>query len=290
MEEERLLLKLKDELKRENETDAFLVSVLETVHATAHTRVAVAKSKVGAAVKRIVDERPADSRAHALAKRIMAEWKVKFAASDAAGPVSPHSKAPSSSPPAALTTPSVKAPDDAKRKKTCALLQEIFAGDAGDYPLDVRARRAIEIETAMFTLPPTEYAAKYRSFKHNLVRNPVMRTNILDGVTSAAILITLTADELASEDQKEALNKDVTELANAKRSDWVDDNIERIKKMAGVPEDTKGMFKCSRCGSNKTSHYQKQTRSAGALSIYILCLCTNHARSLAPRGGEKTNQ
>ena len=57
----------------------------------------------------------------------------------------------------------------------------------------------------------------------------------------------------------------------AARSDWAEANSDVVDAQTGGG-DGSGMYKCARCGSTRTTNFQKQTRSADEpMTVFVKC-------------------
>lgn len=101
----------------------------------------------------------------------------------------------------------------------------------------------------------------------------------MDGKVSASDLVGMTGEQLANSKTRELREKESEFTFNAQRSDWLDANRDSVNKQAGI-EATGGLFKCFRCRSTKTTHYQKQTRCADEpMTVFVQCTnCGNRWR------------
>ena len=109
--------------------------------------------------------------------------------------------------------------------------------------------------------------AKYRSVLFNLKdpMNPDLRRKVLLGEIKAETLVTMSAEEMAS-DKRQRENIQI-KLKKLKRC--VHDADEEDKA-------TTDMFQCSRCRERKCTYYQLQTRSADEpMTTYITCVKCN---------------
>mmetsp|Transcript_14275 Transcript_14275/g.45749 ORF Transcript_14275/g.45749 Transcript_14275/m.45749 type:complete len:173 (-) Transcript_14275:432-950(-) len=170
------------------------------------------------------------------------------------------------------------------RKRTFGLLLQLFKGDDAvkDFPEKDMNFIAAHIEKAMsdaFGVGTADYKAKYRTLKTNLNLNKTLKAELLNGFLSASRLVKMTDNELLSSEAKEKIKTDNKDLIDQNRQDWLDDHREEIMKAVGINIEG-GMFKCGRCGSSKTTHYQKQTRSADEpMTVFIQCTkCPNRWR------------
>ncbi|KAI4331642.1 hypothetical protein MLD38_029810 [Melastoma candidum] len=168
--------------------------------------------------------------------------------------------------------------NDPVRDKIRELLAEAFAkvvSEADEYFRDeVNAcdpiRVAVTVESTMFEKMGRSNGNqkfKYRSIMFNLKdpNNPDFRRKVLLGQVKPDKLITMTPDEMAS-DQRQRENNQIKEKAlfDCQRG--------------GPPKATTDQFKCGRCGQRKTTYYQLQTRSADEpMTTFVTCVnCNNH--------------
>lgn len=111
-----------------------------------------------------------------------------------------------------------------------------------------------------------DYRSKVRSLTLNLKdkKNPTLRKNVLSGLIQASDLVTMTAEQLASEEQKAERNAlQMQNLFNAKG--------------AAAQEAETDAFECGRCKQRKCRYYQKQTRSADEpMTTFVTCTNCNH--------------
>lgn len=141
---------------------------------------------------------------------------------------------------------------------------------------------SIEIEAALFKHFKSiskEYKAKLRSLKFNLTKNDEIRSRVEAKDIMPSDLVMFTADELISKSVKNKREEAQSVIFNESRSDWFDKNRDKVNKVAGIKSDV-GLFKCFRCKSTKTTHYQKQTRCADEpMTVFIQCTsCGNRWR------------
>jgi transcription elongation factor S-II len=121
----------------------------------------------------------------------------------------------------------------------------------------------------------TAYSAKARSLCFNLKKNSQLRSNLLMGSTAADELVTMSSEELATSETKEARNVEINKLRDSRLLDWDTKNENKINDMCGIKGDLlqASLFTCGRCKSVKTTSTQKQTRSADEpMTVFVLCL------------------
>ncbi|MBA0764494.1 hypothetical protein Gotri_013843, partial [Gossypium trilobum] len=129
---------------------------------------------------------------------------------------------------------------------------------------------AVTVESVMFGKMGKSNGTnkiKYRSIMFNMKdpKNPDLRRKVLLGEVNPERLITMTPEEMASE-QRQRENKEIKEKA-----------LSYCERDA-APKATTDQFKCGRCGKRETSFYQMQTKSADEpRTTYVTCVnCNNH--------------
>jgi transcription elongation factor S-II len=211
---------------------------------------------------------------------------ARRSSSASAGAASSSSKTSNASGPAErLSSPlaRIPMPADPVRVKTVELFAKLFSDlEVEQWGREAVNNAATHIERAMteaLGTGTTEYKQKYRTLKTNLGLNLALKPDLLAGQLDAARLVAMTDKELLSADQQAAIHKANSDVMDASRQDWLDANREQIMKAVGINLEG-GMFKCGRCGSLKTTHYQKQTRSADEpMTVFIQCTkCPNRWR------------
>jgi len=175
-------------------------------------------------------------------------------------------------------------PSEQNRKKTCELLKGFFRSEEVKSKFEDKEVEniAIKVEKAMtdaFGANSAEYKAKYRTLKANMKLNPTLQVRLLEGMLSPDKLVKMSDQQLLSKEKAEQIEKAKQEILSAAEVDWLDKNREEMMKAAGVNIE-EGMFVCGRCGSTKTTHYQKQTRSADEpMTVFVQCTnCPNRWR------------
>lgn len=301
------LTELKDSLKAAS-PKADLLVLLEAIEKSTLelSRVDFVASKVGGVVKK-TSETSEHDETKAKARRLMQTWKTQFASSTESSAVkkprldtatstttaTPTTTTPTAEEEEAHSQASVESvpeapkpkrpsgvnlapPEDAKRKKICKLLGDIFVKDAGAFSADAIANCCIELERELHEAPKADFAAKYQVLKTKLPKNDELRRFLLSGEMESSELIKMTEEEMTPALERAASAKLLHDFQEAKRSDWHDVNRAAILAQAGVKDQT-GFFKCGRCQSTKTAFYQKQTRGADEpMTVFVQCLdCKN---------------
>jgi transcription elongation factor S-II len=160
--------------------------------------------------------------------------------------------------------------------------------EGGDQPDGVHAdalphligQRAAEIEEAIHVLYPhsaKSYADKARSLFFNLKKNVELSASVVLGTAgiSPHDLVSMTSEQLASDDLRTARLKEAQKVIDSKRLDWEQANEDKINEMCGIKGDLlrASLFTCGRCKSTKTTSTQKQTRSADEpMTVFVLCI------------------
>ncbi|KAF5747681.1 putative Transcript elongation factor IIS [Tripterygium wilfordii] len=167
--------------------------------------------------------------------------------------------------------------NDALRDKVRELLVEALskvASEADEYMKDeVNAcdpiRVAVSVESAMFEKLGRSNGSqkfKYRSIMFNIKdpNNPDLRRKVLVGHVKPERLITMTPDEMASDQRK-------------RENDQIKEKALFDCQLGGQPKATTDQFRCGRCGQRKCTYYQMQTRSADEpMTTYVTCVNCNH--------------
>ena len=104
-----------------------------------------------------------------------------------------------------------------------------------------------------------------------------MREVLGQGTIPPTALVHMSANDLATEEQRQQRHKLSRANIDARRSDYYQVNRADILKSVGVDPSKGGEFTCRKCGQNKTTHYALQTRSADEpMTVFVTCLtCSN---------------
>lgn len=132
---------------------------------------------------------------------------------------------------------------DERREKCVALLEQVL----GDREV------ALHIELTLYTqFYPLKYTQKARALRSNLAKNKQLRKQVLEGAISSEKLVDMGPREMATEENKQELERISQDAIDGRRSDWnVVNNGPKI-----------GMYRCGKCNSERTTASQAQTRSA----------------------------
>ena len=106
------------------------------------------------------------------------------------------------------------------------------------------------------------YKHTFLKIKHNLIHSPTLKDRILKGELKPKSVLGLSHQGLWPDGPyAKILEKNIRE--NMKK-DWVTNMIN--------DPDYKGLFRCKRCKSYKTTFYQMQTRSADEpMTVFVTC-------------------
>lgn len=219
----------------------------------------------------------ADSARHAAKSLATAKLSVAPAAKLSAAPAAHRPAAPPATPaltpgaprPSALASTGDKVRDLCRRTFAAAL--RVAAEEVGPAVAAGASPEALatDMETALllhFGGVGEPYKAKFRSLSFNLkdAKNPDLRRKVLLGQLQPAALLTLSAEDLASDAQRE-------ENARIREKKLFDSAPSAMKQA------TTDQFQCGKCRQRKTTYYQMQTRSADEpMTTFVTCLNCNN--------------
>ena len=111
------------------------------------------------------------------------------------------------------------------------------------------------------------YSNRVLEILHNIKENEDFRNKIVNGDIKSEELATMDVIKMISKEKQEQINKERNNEVNSIQGDW------RLKHMKA----TSGVYKCRKCGGNKTTQGEMQTRSADEpMTLFITCLeCGN---------------
>ena len=111
------------------------------------------------------------------------------------------------------------------------------------------------------------YTNRVLEILHNLKTNEEFKQNIVVGKITPDDLATMDVIDMVDKTKRKEINKAIENKVNSVRSDWE-------QKHAKV---TSGVYKCGKCGCDKTTQHEMQTRSADEpMTIFINCVeCGN---------------
>ncbi|KAK8802039.1 hypothetical protein WA158_006434 [Blastocystis sp. Blastoise] len=148
----------------------------------------------------------------------------------------------------------------------------------GDYDIQSIVLSISELEEALLThynctnIPMTdECLSQFRNIKFNLRQNEKLRHRYMNGQLTAKELVTMTSDDMKTDEQKEEEARSASIMFESKRMDWAKAHRKEILEQAGL-SGVDGTFKCPRCKSKNTSYFEKQTRSADEpMTVFVCC-------------------
>ena len=107
------------------------------------------------------------------------------------------------------------------------------------------------------------YTNRVLEIMHNIKENKDFRDKIVKGEIKPEDLCTMDVIDMINKDKRDEIAKTIEDKTNEMRSDW-------NKKHAKV---SSGVYKCRKCGGDKTTQFEMQTRSADEpMTIFITCL------------------
>lgn len=114
------------------------------------------------------------------------------------------------------------------------------------------------------------YTNRVLEILHNLKTNEDFKKKVVNGELSPEQLATMDVIEMLDKNKKKEINEAKENKVNSVRSDWE----ETHSKV------TSGVYKCKKCGGDKTKQHEMQTRSADEpMTIFITCTeCGNSWR------------
>lgn len=142
--------------------------------------------------------------------------------------------------------------NDPKRKKAIEMLTDKLLAKQGEDSYeasDVASHIESELIKKYANSNDANYKSKLLSIQFNLGKNPELCASVMTGAITPAKLVTMTPQEMASDEIKELRRK-------------IEQNNLDACQMAKPSQIETEMFKCGKCGSRKTSYFQLQTRSA----------------------------
>jgi len=170
------------------------------------------------------------------------------------------------------------------RQKIVELLKQQLVQSMPD---EVAMSIAMVIEKGMdhamsYDRAQKEYHSKARQLVVNIKKNPQLRENLLNGDVDPTMLATMTVSELASEEAKERRKHTLEQGRESKQGDYFLTNQQRLLEAnAGISADKQGsLYICRKCGSDRTTNYQLQTRSSDEpMTVFVTCMkCTHRYR------------
>jgi len=125
-----------------------------------------------------------------------------------------------------------------QRLKIMGKFVDLFKGDV---EMGLAELLAYLLEVAINDLHPQQsrddggraYSAKVLSMISNLRKNVNLKSDLLKGKLSPALLVTLSPEELATDDKRQARLKEKGLETEGRRSDWIEENRRAIQEDIG---------------------------------------------------------
>ncbi|KAI8851458.1 transcription factor S-II, central domain-containing protein [Chytridium lagenaria] len=287
MNEEQIVEHVRQIEKAIKDKDVQLVvAVLKQFNSWRPTAESLKKTSLGICMNNLRKHANSNDEIKNMAKGLITKWKEDLLKSSQ--PISekkPHPKVtiertnslPNSPAPSTPTpiTPSMKERNykldkimaksvgDKVRDKTVELLYAAI-GLGSDDASSLILMKATEVESALFNEyngVTDKYKSQFRTLVANLKdkENPKLRENVLNGTLVSVAIVTMTAEELMSDEMRRAAEE-------ARR-------INMQHSMTAPPQEAEtDAFKCGKCHQRKCTYYQKQTRSADEpMTTFVRC-------------------
>lgn len=127
------------------------------------------------------------------------------------------------------------------RRKVIKLFSERLGGGSTSAVQEAETADQIarNIESAVYNSYPQEkfnkeYSSKVRSLAFNINKNKCLKGNVLNGTISPNELVTMTIEQLATEEVKSNRQRIGHEDADGRRLDWVSEHLVDIKSAIGL--------------------------------------------------------
>ena len=156
------------------------------------------------------------------------------------------------------------------RKKLFKNLKTCLENDIEkDKKLEYLIEKVIDIEKLIYEKYKGEgpYTSRVLEILHNIKNNEEFKKKIVDGTIKPDELAIMEVFDMLDNTQKDKIHQEKEDKVNSVRSDW---NQKHTKPTSGV-------YKCRKCGCDKTTQFEMQTRSADEpMTLFITCVdCGN---------------
>eukprot|EP00428_Durinskia_dybowskii_P060534 CAMPEP_0170377652 /NCGR_PEP_ID=MMETSP0117_2-20130122/12387_1 /TAXON_ID=400756 /ORGANISM="Durinskia baltica, Strain CSIRO CS-38" /LENGTH=289 /DNA_ID=CAMNT_0010632965 /DNA_START=45 /DNA_END=914 /DNA_ORIENTATION=+ len=123
----------------------------------------------------------------------------------------------------------------------------LYTSISANIPPEVAISVALNIEEALNKQTPAEtmlkaYTSKAKSLAFNLKKNDAVRQHVVCGTISSDDVVSLSAADLASHEQKLAREKLQAEVVDARRSDWLEAHKVDIQADIGIDPNNQWEF------------------------------------------------
>lgn len=151
-----------------------------------------------------------------------------------------------------------------KNLKTC-----LENDNEKDKKLEYLIEKVIDIEKLIYEKYKGEgpYTSRVLEILHNIKNNEEFKNDIVKGKIKPEQLADMDVIDMLDNTQKDKIHQEKEDKVNSVRSDW---NQKHTKPTSGV-------YKCRKCGCDKTTQFEMQTRSADEpMTLFITCVeCGN---------------
>ena len=130
---------------------------------------------------------------------------------------------------------------------------------------------------------PSAYQSQLRSRLSNLRTNEKLRYEVATLTIQPIAFVSMSAQEMASDEKRKKIQADLAEQAEAARSDWALANHDKLQEQAGVSQDSVSMYRCPACRSEKVR--TKSGFSDSILGMSALVKAPTRTFSLRTSGG-----
>lgn len=229
-----------------------------------------------------------------LAKQLSSQWRAlakaaKPGTSDSSPPATATAAKPVPGAPAAAAAsaalpvtapPAISAAREQRRGLLAKRLSSVMKMDLGSPSVQHAATR---MEAAVFRRHGggndhdlrQEYGKQVLTLWHAIGGNAKLATAIVSGAADMENLASSSERDLASDEFKAAIEKNMADAAAAVDQDWDDENLEKNLQAAGIDTSGKSEFQCPKCHKYKVDFRFFQTRSADEpMTCFLRCrLC-----------------
>jgi len=123
---------------------------------------------------------------------------------------------------------------------------------------------------------PKEYTDQFRRLHFNFGENEQLAAQVLQQQVDLLWLAEASAADVATDSFKRAAQAELIASSEEVMMDWQDKHGDEVREAAGI-KCGPGFHRCGNCGSERTTFYQKQTRSADEpMTSFIQCKDCKH--------------
>ena len=124
--------------------------------------------------------------------------------------------------------------------------------------------KVVKIEETIYNKYKGEspYTNRVLEILYNIKNNEEFRKNIVNGNITPDDLATMEVIDMVDNNKKKEIKRAIENTVNSVRNDW--GKHDKV---------TSGVYKCGKCGCDKTKQHEMQTRSADEpMTIFINCV------------------